>query len=77
MTRDGVERHQEAYHNLSDLIEEADELLHAGVHNERKLRQAYAEAEDLLFDLDRIEYELIHQIERAENGNESTGVEQS
>jgi len=59
-------RRQQAYHDLSELIGEADELLHAGVHNEKKLRHAFSEAEDLLFDLDRIEHELIHQIERAE-----------
>jgi len=64
----GVERHQEAYHKLSDLLDDADELLDAGVHNEQKLKEAFSKGEDLLFKLDQIEYELIRQIDRAEQG---------
>jgi hypothetical protein len=60
-------REQRSYHWLEQLLDEADKLLDSGVHNERELREAFAKGEDLLDDLDNVEFKLIQEIERAKN----------
>lgn len=63
-----IPRSQDAYRALSSLLDHADGLLDSGVHNEDELREAFAEAEDLLLDLDAAEAELIEEIRRAKEG---------
>lgn len=56
---------QQAFHELSDLITNAEIIADHGPENEEELRDAIRRGEDLLTDLDDVEYELIEAIRTA------------
>lgn len=58
--------HQDAFHALSDLITNAEMIADHGPENEEELREAARQGEDLLMELDDVEYDLIEAIRTAE-----------
>lgn len=66
MSQTPQERHQRAYQHLDGLLSEADDALTLDRVNEEGLREAFQAAEDLLTDLDDVEYNLIRELEKAE-----------
>lgn len=61
------DRHQKSYQHLSGLLSEAEDALTLEPTNEEELREAFQAAEDLLMDLDDVEYRLINELQKAED----------
>lgn len=66
MSQTAQERHQRAFQHLSGLLTEAEDALTLEPSNKDELREALQAGEDLLMDLDDVEYDLIRELEKAE-----------